>query len=373
MVAEVNATKVFLLLGLMCWGGGCERKLPVAPPTIVVRWDTVKPADSRRPAAGSTYIALVRGDIETDLSFKVGGILERIGNPNGADWQEGATFTNNQPLAQLVQADFTNALNKALANWEMDNSLFKRSSTLISKGVISSNEFDVITARAKESAAALAQARQALSDSVLRAPYDGTILARSAEAGETIPPGHPLLHIGDLRQMSLEFGVPDAVVGHIKANDTLPITISALGEMTCTGRVSEVGVAARKGERLFKVVLKVPNPAGRLKSGMTASVLLAPRTQPNGPAVQAPLSALVTRTKISDPAQPFAVFVLVTDGAKTRVREQPVAIGDLTDNSIVITNGLSAGDKVVVVGASMLYDDAPVAARPAKEMLTMGR
>jgi hypothetical protein len=63
-------------------------------------------------------------------------------------------FTNNQPLAQLVQADFTNALNKALANWEMDNSLFKRSSALISKGVISSNEFDVITARAKESAEA---------------------------------------------------------------------------------------------------------------------------------------------------------------------------------------------------------------------------
>jgi multidrug efflux pump subunit AcrA (membrane-fusion protein) len=89
--------------------------------------------------------------------------------------------------------------------------------------------------------------------------------------------------------------------------------------------------------------------------------------------VQIPLSALVTRTKAGEGARPFAVFVLSTNEDKTRVHERPVAISDLSGSAVMITNGLAPGEKVVVVGASMLYDDAPVEARPAKEILTMGR
>ena len=68
----------------------------------------------------ASYLALVKFDHETDLSFKVGGILVSIGPAPGTDWDEGTPVKAGTVLAELKQADFTNALNSARArrrNW----------------------------------------------------------------------------------------------------------------------------------------------------------------------------------------------------------------------------------------------------------------
>ena len=85
----------------------------------LVRTAVVEAMDSVLSDGEASYLAAVKFDHETDLSFKVGGILVSIGPAPGTDWDEGTPVKAGTVLAELKQADFTNALNSARAkrNW----------------------------------------------------------------------------------------------------------------------------------------------------------------------------------------------------------------------------------------------------------------
>ena len=361
-------------LCLTGWVAGCKPKQTAAAQKIVVRYMEAQAAMAGRMSQ-SEYIAIIRGETETELSFKVPGVLERIGPEGGSqEWQEGDSITNNQVLAQLNQADFLAREQAAWARMNLASNVYQRSVQLHHSGAISQQELDVAAANKQASEAEWAQARQATNDSVIRAPFNGTILARLANPGETISVGKVVLKVADLSHMSVELGVPDKLVDQIKPGQEIPVKVSALEGLSFVGHVSEVGVAAKEGARLFKVVIKMDNPDGRLKSGMSASVVLGDEYRfPEG-SVLVPLSALITASR--GPPNQLAVFVIDDTG---NARERWVKTDDMvpmTDerhrhatflrSSVVVTEGVKPGDKVVTVGASNLYDGAPVDARLAE-------
>lgn len=351
---QIDFWNLLALLGLAA-GSGC--KPPPAHPeqTFLVRTARAEPVEARHLQTGPAYIAKVRGDNETDLSFKVGGILEYIGPRPGEDWKEGTTVPAGSVLAQLVQTDFVSSAEAARAKAELDRKSMERATKLLAERAISQQEFDIHKAAAQASDAALAQAEQSLKDSVIRSPYAGTILARNVTAGETIAPGTPVLRFADLHQMSVELGVPDSVVNRVRTGQEIPFGIPALEGVRLSGKVSEVGVAAKDGSRLFKVLIKIPNPDGQIKSGMTASVPFAEgRPAPPG-TVLVPLSALVTTNQGQ-----LAVFVV--DPGK-RARLKPVQTDDIIGSAVMVIKGLQKGEEIVVTGAGLLHDGALVAAQ----------
>lgn len=347
----------FLLWVLLATG--CSRQGPAPSQPIVVGATEVRLASEVRASAGPAYIAQIRADREMDLSFKVGGILEVAGPNRGEDWREGVAFRAGQVLARLVQADFSNTVNQARARAELDRKQFDRARKLLNDGVASRNEFDTAAASQQASDAAQRLAEQALADSTLLAAQDGTILARFVVAGETVGAGAPVLKIGDLRQMKVELGVPDTIVGRVKVGQAIRLTLPAMNDRTFTGRVSEVGVAAPEGTRLFKVVVMISNPDGAIKSGMTASVYFDEGSRAPAGAVVVPLSALITSAKPGAATQ-LAVFVVGADG---KAHERLVKTDDLIASSVIVTEGLKPGERVVVAGASLLHDGAGVEVR----------
>ena len=119
-------------------------------------------------------------------------------------------------------------------------------------------------------------------------------------------------------------------------------------------------MAASGDGRLFRVVIKVPNPDGLLRSGMTARIRVNDDASVTSGTVCIPLSALVTHppgagSEASGQAQ-LGVFV-VQDGKATK---RAVKTGDIFSSSILVTEGLRVGEHVVTSGASFLYDGAPV-------------
>jgi RND family efflux transporter MFP subunit len=347
---------------------GCRPRAKDPPPPLVVRYQVAIPLAEVPLRQGQSYLALIHADKEKDLSFKVSGVLELIGQEARADWEEGSQVNQGEVLARLQQADFTNAVQLARANADLDQSLLERISRLRKGEDVSEQEVEVLAARRKASQATLAQAEQALRDSELRAPFTGCVLARLANSGETVMPGRPVLRFGYLGVMSVELGVPDRVISRVRVGQEVPLSISALEGASFTGRVAEVGVAAKESTRLFKVVLKVDNPQGRIKSGMTASVAFPEDRQAPTNAVLVPLSALVapsppaaSKAVSAEPQRALAVFVLGDDG---RAHERLVQTGDIILSSVVITSGVRPGEKVVVVGASTVHEGALVEARP---------
>ncbi|MGH8164739.1 MAG: efflux RND transporter periplasmic adaptor subunit, partial [Rhodanobacteraceae bacterium] len=154
------------------------------------------------------YIANVRADDETDLSFKVGGILEQIGPGPHRDWDEGSEVKAGALLARLQQGEFTNALTAAQAAEKLALGNNKRLEKLLADNVVSKQEMDKAAADTQTSKAQLQQAEENLRDSELRAPEDGVVLARYVNSGETVSSGKPVLRFGNMNTMSVELGVP---------------------------------------------------------------------------------------------------------------------------------------------------------------------
>jgi RND family efflux transporter MFP subunit len=317
--------------------------------------------ETLRPGAEASYIAIVRAENETDLSFKVGGILDIIGPAPGRDWDEGTPVKAGAVLASLKQSDFANALSSAQANAELTTKVRARFRKLRDSDAISQQEMDVTEANWLTAQAQLAQAKQNTNDSQLRASIDGVVLARYVNSGVTVGAGQRVLRFADTRTMSVELGVPDRLVKYFSPDKEFAVEISALeGHPPFAGHVSEVGVAASQDSRLFRIVIKVRNPEGFIRSGMTATVRVGDLARFNPGAVQVPLSALVTfpspnQSAGTDPSQ-LAVFVVEAGKAVRRT----VKTGDILNSSIIVNEGLKAGEEVVTAGASFLYDGAPV-------------
>ena len=333
-------------------GGGCRPATPPVAGPIPVRTEAARDATERDGQRGTAYLATVKGRNQITLSFKVGGILERIGaGPSEGDWKEGTAVHRGQVLAQLQQTDFLVASNSAAAQAHLDQSQFERAERLLREGAVSQQEHDRAVAAKRASEALLALRRQDLWDSRILAPFDGRILTREVNAGETVAAGRPVLTIADLSEVEVEVGVPDRLVGWLKVGTPVRLGISSIGNEEFEGKVVEVGVAAREGSRLFRVLVRVENSGGRLRPGMSASVYLdEAATRVSG--VLVPLSALVARGE-----RELAVFV-TTNGI---ARERRVETSDILDSSIVVTGGLQAGESVVVAGAGLLYDGASIA------------
>lgn len=347
----------------------CRRETPPPPAPTVVRYEpalTVREARQKNLQTVQTYLATVRGDTEMDLSFKVGGILEQIGQIRGQDWQEGVKVEAGTPLAILKQSEFTNRLESARAKAELDASLLRRGEKLMEDKAISDQELEVLKANARASRSASDQARQDAVDSRLVAPFTGVILARRVNSGETVQPGQTVLRFGDMQRVSVELGVPDRIVSRVQKGARVPLIVTSLEGRLYEGEINEVGAAAQEGSRLYKVVVKVDNADGAIKSGMTASVSFPEADPRNLDTLLVPLSALVAASRqLAGPTNTGALAVFVV-GPDNRAQERKVETGEIIRSSVEILSGLRPREKVITVGASMLADGESIDARPVE-------
>src|SRR5580765_7175072 len=134
MIDTVNPGRRWTRVG--CYGltlltmalaiGGCSKPAARPPEKALVRTAMVQPMGGLGSDGQASYLALVKFDHETDLSFKVGGILVSVGPTAGTDWDEGSPVKAGTVLAELKQADFTNALNSAHARADLATKTLER-------------------------------------------------------------------------------------------------------------------------------------------------------------------------------------------------------------------------------------------------------
>ncbi|MBS0658849.1 MAG: efflux RND transporter periplasmic adaptor subunit [Verrucomicrobia bacterium] len=359
-VAFIGATIVGLTIvaGLSgCSKAPVERKLSALPVHVLPAREP-QPADF---AEAPRLLGAVRGDVETTLSFRMGGLIEWIGPDNDSrGWREGTVVKAGAPLARLIDTDFQSAVSAAQAAVERERAAFERTQKLVADKVVSPQDFDRAKAAADAAEAELRKAKQALADSIIMAPADGVILSRQMERGEMAAPGNPVLRFGDFRRMSVTLAVPDRWIGFFRVGGQIPFTVSAYEGRPFVGVISEVGVAARSTDRLFKVELKIDNADGALRSGMTASVPIVAAdliSKATGKALVVPLAALSTRAVAGKAAQ---IIVYVVD-AQNVARERVVETGEIVGSSILITGGeLRSGERVISSASDELHPGAPV-------------
>lgn len=180
---------------------------------------------------------------------------------------------------------------------------------------------------------------------VLEAPADGTVLEKPAVEGMRFMPGESLYKIADLSSVWLIADVFEQDLGALQVGQRATITIDAYPGANFRGRVAFVYPTVSPATRTGKVRIVVPNPDGRLKTGMYANVTLeAPLG--TGPVLAVPDSAVIN----SGTRQ----TVLIERGAG-RYEARPVKLGAHADGYYAILGGLKPGERVVV-SANFLID-----------------
>src|SRR5208283_3533915 len=147
------------LLRVACAGGGTPMLLCVAlaftgcgkpaakvPEKNLVRAAVVEPMGNVLSDGEASYLASVKFDHETDLNFKVGGIVVLIGPVVNTDWDEGTPVKAGTVLAELKKSDFKNALDTARAKAELAEKTLERFRKLRATDAISQQELDVVEA-----------------------------------------------------------------------------------------------------------------------------------------------------------------------------------------------------------------------------------
>ena len=157
---------------------------------------------SAEPTQTRRFFGQIAALETVDLSFEVGGRLEELDATEGARIREGAR------LATLALAPFRRGLERAeLALVQAERDLERARRLAETSAGSEVRALDAETARDLASVA-LREARDALSDAKINAPFDGLIARRIAAEHSTGEPVLPIFRVHDMSQVRVEFELP---------------------------------------------------------------------------------------------------------------------------------------------------------------------
>ena len=362
-----------LIAGMVA--AGCGQAETQDHPKTPVR---VASAGTLEDSGGLKYSANIDAQTQVTLAFKSGGYVERIVERKGADGrmrvlQVGDPVRQGEVLAKVRESEYADrvnaanaALNQAQTGYEKAKLDFERANNLFKSDSVTKVQYDAAKASLDSSAASvenaranLQQAKTSLNDCTIVSPLSGWVLARNIEVGSLVGTGSSAFVLADTHLVKASFGVPDTRVNYAQLGAPQTITTDSLpGEFR--GRITAVSPSADPKSRVFSVEVTIPNPEDKLKPGMIATLSLGVgRIQQ--PTTVVPLSAVVRSSQHPDA---FAVFVVADKGGRTVAQERLVEIGDTVGNMISVAKGLSAGERIVVTGSTLIRDGEEIKVIP---------
>ncbi|MBW1865364.1 MAG: efflux RND transporter periplasmic adaptor subunit [Deltaproteobacteria bacterium] len=262
--------------------------------------------------------------------------------------KEGALITRGQVIAQLDDRDYRSRLSRIEANHRLAKLEYDRIYSLDKKKITAASRLDEIEARLNDVSAQQDEAELALSRTRILAPIEGQVNEIIARQGSFLGVGDPVAQILRLSDVKVTVGIPESDVAFFLDLNEATVIIDALGKRRVTGKKVFLSRQPRNLARLFDLELEIPNTDGHILPSMFARVELIRAVHEK--ALVIPLYAVIN--------QGDEQFVYIeNDGS---AKKTPVVMGQLVDWQVHITSGISANDKVIVVGHRLLNDGQPI-------------
>lgn len=375
-------------------------------------------SDSGTPNVSTTLVQ--RGPIEVTASAD--GVVEPVrkvevkskasGEITALTADTGDAVTAGQVLVQLLPRDAQNShdqasadLDSAQARLQNAEAQLKRQRRLFADGLISASELEldelaVTTAKSElvRAQKVLDNAAERLSETTVRSPIDGIVIAKSVEVGQVVSSavsqvsgGTLLLTLADLNEVQVRSLVDEVDIGKIRPGMAVTIRVEAYSDRRFEGVIQKIEPQAvvQQNVTMFPVITRIDNREGLLKPGMNAEMTVMIERRPD--ALQLPNEAIksveeafqvaallglggaATETRSGEngggirPAATSArahngggdrrvVFVQKEDGS---FEQTFVAVGLRNWESTEITSGLTEGQKVAMLpSASQLRQSA---------------
>ena len=276
---------------------------------------------------------------------------------------EGDRVRKGQVIARLEDADVRAQLAQARANLQLSQAdlhnveqSLSRARVLKDSGYTTSASVDSAEARYLQvkSGIAVAQAmvegaEVALENTVIRAPFDGTVLTKDADVGEVVAPlaasafsKAAVVSIADLRSLEVEADVSESNLEGVAVGQPSEIVLDAYPDQRYPASVAMIVPTADRAKATVQVKVAFRSYDARVLPEMAAKVHFLP------PSVQA--TEADTQSVLTVPASAVAdrggrtVVYMVNGG---RAAEIPVATGKRLGSAVSILQGLAPGALVI--------------------------
>jgi len=300
-------TAAALLLGVIACG---KQQAPIAYEAV--------PVERRNIVVSASASGAIEPVLTVDVKSKASGEIIAMHVQTGDDVkkdQQLAEIDPRIPRNNLAQAQ----ANLAVAQAQLSNAKAQlaRSDTLFKAQAITQTEYDQSKLDYANANAAviraqsdLENARDRMTDTKLRAPLAGTIIAKNVELGTVISSpttdvggGTVLFKMANLDTVQIRALVDETDIGKVQPGLLASITVDAYPNRPFEGSVLKIEPQAtvQQNVTMFNVLVRIPNPNHLLKPGMNTEVEIHVGQRQNALAI--PNAALRTQRDVASAAQ----------------------------------------------------------------------
>ena len=311
-------------------------------------------------AGGATHVqypATTEARNNADLAFKVAGTIEQV------LVHEGDHVSKGQVVARLDPRDYATQLRATESEYRQVKAECERVIAMHAEQAVSDNNYDKARSGLERITEKLNNHRDQLNDCVLRSPYDGFVDHVFRSDKELAGPGIPVLSIYSSGSCDVVVNVPERAYLQLKKNATYVATFSSQPEKQYPLSMKSIASKAN-ADHLYELRLVFKSAPSNITPGMSAMVSID-FDKPVDISVEVPTGAVWAEGQNS--------YVYVLNDKDNTIRKTKVSCENVCGNgTVVITQGLSAGAKVVASGVRHLADGQKVRVKSPASALNVG-
>jgi RND family efflux transporter MFP subunit len=377
--------------GAACSAGDAKEKERPAPPATVqvspvaateqpiarfIRATGSLMAEEQADVAAETAGRVVSAPVERGTPVSQGAELVRL-SPTETDAQLKEAEANAAQLeARLgLSASSTFDVNavpevqNAKAGNDLAQAEFARIKSLLDQRVVSQSEYDQRRTQAEAARqqydaakngaaqqyqmlqaarARVALARKAVADTVVRAPFNGSVAQRLVSVGDYVTKGTKVAVVVRVNPLRVQLTIPEQFISAVGVGQTVNFEVDAYQGRQFTGTIKYVSPSLQAEQRALTIEAIVPNPTGVLKPGLFATARIERSERTSG--------VVVPREAVQVTSGTSRVYVVTGD----HVDERIITTGDTVGDLVEITKGLKSGERVATKNVGQLSDGMKV-------------
>jgi RND family efflux transporter MFP subunit len=324
--------KLSILVLSLCVFSACSEKRgeQTQEKTIPVK---VTEIAAEQVAGSKNYIGTVEESVAVSLSFSLMGTVEEV------FVQEGQRVRKGQLLAALNTTTAENSYQASLAKLRQAQDAYDRLVKVHQNGSLPDIKFVEVETGLQQAKSMAEISKKNLDDCRMYAPREGIIASRNIEVGSSVNLAQAAFKLVSVDKVFIKIPVPENEIGSIAEGQAARVEVPALGNAVFTGKIEMKGVSASAMSHTYEAKIGINNPQSQIMPGMVCKVTLS------GSSGTAVIVIPCRTVQISTDGRHY-VWLSQSNVAKRRF----VKTGNLTDNGIVITEGLSASDHLITEG-----------------------
>lgn len=322
----------------------CQSKSEGDPRTLAPLVRTVVVGEGA--VASDRLTGVIKARTEAELGFRAGGkIARRLVDP-------GQAVKKGQALMALDPQDLELALSAAEAQAERAQADERRLRGLVQTGAVSAQTYDQVKAGATAAVAQRDLARRQRQFATLEADADGVVMTLTADVGQVVAAGQPVLRLAHNGEREAAVDVPENL--RSSPPKRARAVLATAPDASVEASLRQIASAADPLTHTFEARYVLEGAGEKAPLGATVTVTLS--RSKGSSVVTVPLTAII------DKGEGPAVYVV--DMSQRIVRRRPVAVQSLEDESAKVSQGLQTGDRIVSLGAALLHDGQAIRLEP---------